>query len=74
MSKGLYAKYIVKHVDDSEGKHDDCSFFVLDLTHDPYARMAARSYAIVCKETNPTLSKELMLHVSNLTIKAGLNE
>lgn len=57
--EGLHGKYRVEKVDDSNGKHKNCTFFVLDLTHDFHARVAARAYAIACMQDNPKLSKQL---------------
>lgn len=42
---GLYRKYDVRKLNDPEHTHDECRFFVLDLTHDPAARAAAVAYA-----------------------------
>lgn len=48
-ARGLYGKYsVVRRADGADepgGKHDGCALFVLDLTHDPHARVAALSYA-----------------------------
>lgn len=43
--QGLLGKYEVQRVDDDQGKHDECRYFVLDPQHDPIARKALRSYA-----------------------------
>lgn len=46
--RGLYGRYIVERADGSSregGKHYDCNYFVLDLTHDPHAIPALRAYA-----------------------------
>lgn len=46
--KGLYLKYYVRRVDNTDlpgGKHHGCRLFVLDITHDPAARAAALAYA-----------------------------
>lgn len=42
---GLEARYEVKKINDPEGKHDECRYFVLDPQHDPIARQALRTYA-----------------------------
>lgn len=45
---GNPGKFIVRRTDgrDAPGeKHDGCQYFVLDLTHDPHARVAAGAYA-----------------------------
>lgn len=42
---GLYAKYKkIERVEDPEGKHADCRYFVLDPQHDPIARQALQTY------------------------------
>lgn len=48
MSKdtGLEARYEAKKINDPEGKHDDCAYFVLDPQHDPGARFALRAYKV----------------------------
>lgn len=57
--RGLYRKYHVKKLNDREGKHNRCFFFVLDMTHDPFAIPAARAYADACREKYPLLAREL---------------
>lgn len=61
--QGLYNKYEVQRRDGSDypgGKHHGCSYFVLDLTHDPYALETIVYYARACKETHPLLYNDLM--------------
>lgn len=41
---GVLDKYRVRRNDDPTGKHDDCWFFVLDIQHDPLARIALAAY------------------------------
>lgn len=48
-TRGLYGKYHVERVDLSP-KHPDCSYFVLDLTHDPLARPAVLAYAAAAED------------------------
>lgn len=58
----LYNKFQVRRTDgrDAPGeKHDDCTYFVLDLDHDEFAEPAIRAYAEACKETHPQLAKSL---------------
>lgn len=55
----LYPKYWVQRTADPDNRHTDCSFFVLDLTHDRAARYAAMAYATSILETDPTLAREL---------------
>jgi hypothetical protein len=59
---GLYNKYTVKRNDktDEPGeKHHECQLFVMDLTHDPYAKSAILAYARACWETHPALAEDL---------------
>lgn len=59
---GLYRKYDVSRTDgrdDPGEKHDDCRYFVLDITHDPNAAPALRAYAEACKKERPTLAEDL---------------
>lgn len=59
----LFDKFQVTRTDGTSEpgeKHDGCSYFVLDLTHDPYAPAALRRYAIACRRTHPQLSGALM--------------
>jgi hypothetical protein len=46
MSKatGLEPRYNVTKINDPDGKHDDCRYFVLDPQHDPIAREALQFY------------------------------
>jgi hypothetical protein len=60
--QGLYRKFEVRRVDGSDapgGKHHDCEYFVLDMTHDRYAKAALRTYAQLCHATHPQLAYEL---------------
>lgn len=62
--RGLYRKYDITRTDGSSGpggKHHNCTYFVLDLTHDPYAIPALQAYAEACKESHPALSRQLAL-------------
>lgn len=56
--RGLYHKYSVYRVDESPN-HENCDYFVLDLTHDPYARQALAAYAVACADKHPQLAKDL---------------
>ncbi len=61
-SKGLYGKFIVRRVDGTDGpggKHDGCQYFVLDLSHDPFAGPAALAYADACEAEYPQLAADL---------------
>lgn len=68
-AEGLYQKYRVERVDGSDqpgGRHDGCRYFVLDLTHDPSARFAARIYAEDIEGARPRLSAELLDELARL--------
>lgn len=47
---GLEARYIVEKIDDPEGKHFECAYFVLDPQHDPIARDALLAYSIRARQ------------------------
>lgn len=72
---GIYHKFDVTRTDGQSapgGKHDKCEYFVLDLTHDPYALSAVRAYATACKKEYPVLSKELETKISLIMEKRRL--
>jgi len=59
---GLYNKFNVKRTDGRDfpgDKHEKCDYFVLDLTHDPFAIPAILAYARACQEDYPVLAAEL---------------
>lgn len=65
----LAGKYVVARKDGSDGpggKHDGCDYFVLDLTHDPYAVDAALAYAQACRHTHPQLAVSLREKLTEL--------
>lgn len=47
---GLEARYDVQKINDPEGKHEDCRYFVLDPQHDPLAREALAEYAVLASK------------------------
>lgn len=58
MPQGLYDKY---YVTKTEGATDpNANYFVLRMDTDPLAREAAKYYAIMVSDTNPTLGHQLM--------------
>jgi hypothetical protein len=62
-------KYAVQRFDRADalgGKHDGCKHFVMDLTHDPSARIAALAYADAADCSRPKLARELRLLVKAL--------
>lgn len=62
--QGLYRKYHVERIDDPDGKHDECDYFVLDLNHDPFARKALEEYAYSCEKVYPQLARDLFDRLS----------
>jgi hypothetical protein len=61
-NKGLYQKFIIKRADGQHRagkKHEDCEYFVLDLTHDPHALPAIKAYADSCRADYPLLAADL---------------
>ena len=60
--QGLFRKFDVRRTDGSSkpgGKHEGCEYFVLDVDHDPLARVALQAYADSCDATHPQLSQDL---------------
>lgn len=71
MSAGLYRKYNVTRTDGSDnpdGKHYQCNYFVLDMTHDPHAISALRAYAKSCRSSYPNLASDLDAIVDGNTL------
>lgn len=61
-SRGVYRKYDVTRTDGSsgpDGKHEKCSYFVLDLAHDDFALPALKAYAKACAKTHPALAEDI---------------
>lgn len=61
-TRGVYAKFRVERTDGTSakgGKHDGCFYFVLDVTHDPFARSALIAYANACRDAYPSLAADL---------------
>jgi len=68
-TRGLYMKYRVERVDGRHKfgeKHNGCDYFVLDLTHDPYAKAALGAYAAACSLEYPELAKDLVAKIWKL--------
>ncbi len=55
---GLYKKFVVYRADGSR-KHHNCQYFVIDITHDPFARAALLAYAAACESEYPKLAADL---------------
>ena len=68
--RGLYEKFRVERTDGSDrpgGKHHDCRYFVLDLTHDPHAIPAVLAYANAAeKDGYARLAMDLRATVNKL--------
>jgi hypothetical protein len=61
-TKGVIRKYEVSRTDGSSqpgGKHERCSYFVLDLEHDEFSIPALEAYAVACKAKFPALAQDL---------------
>jgi len=61
-TKGLYEKFKVERTDGKSEpgqKHHRCHYFVLDLTHDLFGRIAAAAYANACEDEYPLLAADL---------------
>ncbi|MGE5523418.1 MAG: hypothetical protein ACM3SS_06875, partial [Rhodospirillaceae bacterium] len=61
-SRGLYHKFNVERTDGSSapgGKHHGCDYFVLDMTHDAFAKAALTAYADACEKEYPLLADDL---------------
>lgn len=75
-NRGLYNKFsVVQRADGSDspgGKHHRCEYFVLDLTHDPYAGPALAAYAASCEADYPTLARDLRVKAAALTGRPSL--
>jgi hypothetical protein len=59
---GLYRKFEVTRTDGSSapgGKHHGCEYFVLDMTHDPFAKPAAAAYADACEPEYASLAADM---------------
>lgn len=73
---GLYGKFRVERTDGKSApgeKHDGCEYFVLDLTHDPFALPAIRAYAQACRVDHPDLSRDLVRIVDRHTMSTALD-
>ena len=63
--RGLYTKFVAVRTHESP-RHQDCEYFVLDVSHDSYALPALEAYMNACKETEPLLANDLfsVVHAS----------
>lgn len=58
VTKGIYNKYIVRRIDGKRG-HDNCQYFVLDVSHDKYAIPALEAYIKALPESFELLKNDL---------------
>lgn len=68
----IYHKFNVSRTDGSSepgGKHQNCRYFVLDISHDPFAQYALKAYADACEKTYPMLAEDI--RDTWLTARAG---
>lgn len=77
-TRGIYHKFNVTRTDGSSspgGKHENCAYFVLDLTHDPHALKALEAYIASCRIEYPFLARNLecMLDESQILQESGQN-
>lgn len=60
--QGVFRKFEVCRVDGSDkpgGKHEGCEYFVLDVDHDPHAKVALAAYAGAVEATHPQLAEDM---------------
>ncbi len=65
---GIYRKFRVERTDGRSApgeKHDGCTYFVLDIDHDPHALPALKAYDSSCKKTHPDLAYDLLKAVGS---------
>ena len=59
VSNGLYNKFTVTR-NDGDLYHNNCSYFVLDLTHDVAARKPLLKYGRMIRHQNPNLYHDIL--------------
>lgn len=75
--RGVYRKFKVARTDGSHkkgGKHENCSYYVLDLEHDEFAVPALKAYAKACKKKYPELARDLIDIVNTRQPDCGCRE
>lgn len=75
--RGIYRKFQIERTDGSSapgGKHEHCSYYVLDLEHDDFALPALRAYAKACRKTHPALADDIDTIVETLPVSCGCRE
>lgn len=73
--RGFYRKFDVRRTDGSDqpgGKHEHCTYFVLDMDHDPHAVDALEAYGKACYPAKRALSEDIRHWVT--TIRSGIAE
>lgn len=71
---GLFNKFNVTRTDGTDapgGKHHGCEYFVLDITHDPFAVAALRAYADACGKEYPVLASDLRRKIAQPCAQAA---
>ncbi len=61
-NRGLYQKFNVSRKDGRDapgGDREGAEYFTLDLTHDPFAKVALRAYADACQDALPELAADI---------------
>jgi hypothetical protein len=59
---GIYDKYFVMRGDLQDmrgGRHFGCKHFVIDISHDPFAKETLLRYAELCEKEYPNLARDL---------------
>ena len=67
--RGLYEKFRVLRVDGRSAigeRHENCEYFVLDLTHDRHALAAIQAYADSCGGEYPQLAVDVLRRAGEL--------
>lgn len=66
-----FDKYKVARADakDSPGcRHHGCEYFVLDITHDPFAVPALKAYAEACENDEPELANNIRAKLAQMGV------
>ena len=66
-SRGVYRKFKIRRTDGEHKKgkkHEECSYFVLDLDCDEFAIAALTAYAKACKKKFPLLAKDIAVIIA----------
>jgi hypothetical protein len=72
VDRGLYEKFHVYRTDGRScigQKHHGCEYFVLDLTHDPFANAALDAYAKACRSKFPKLADDIEAGIVKRTMQ-----